>query len=117
MTPRRRTRQVTVGAVRIGGGAPVALQTMTAGYTHEIDKCIAEVQKLARAGADLVRVAVPEKKDTEALPHGLAALFEASAAGRIHRSTGARRVRGARRGVARASSRRASSGPFAHGCV
>jgi (E)-4-hydroxy-3-methylbut-2-enyl-diphosphate synthase len=73
MSPRRKTRQVTVGAVRIGGGAPVALQTMTAGYTHEIDKCIAEVQKLARAGADLVRVAVPEKKDTEALKHILAA--------------------------------------------
>src|SRR5207247_4012367 len=40
---------------------------MTAGYTHEIDKCVAEIQKLAAAGADLVRVAVPEKKDTQAL--------------------------------------------------
>jgi len=73
MTPRRKTRQVLVGNVRIGGDAPVALQTMTAGYTYEVDKCIAEVQKLARAGADLVRVAVPEKADTEALPHILAA--------------------------------------------
>jgi (E)-4-hydroxy-3-methylbut-2-enyl-diphosphate synthase len=73
MPPRRKTRQVTVGNVRIGGDAPVALQTMTAGYTHEIDRCIADVQKLARAGADLVRVAVPERKDTEALPHILAA--------------------------------------------
>jgi (E)-4-hydroxy-3-methylbut-2-enyl-diphosphate synthase len=40
---------------------------MTAGYTHEIDPCVAEIQKLAAAGADLVRVAVPEKKDTQAL--------------------------------------------------
>ena len=40
---------------------------MTAGYTHEIDKCVAEIHKLAAAGADLVRVAVPEKKDTPAL--------------------------------------------------
>lgn len=40
---------------------------MTSGYTHEIDSCIAEIQKLARAGADIVRVAVPEKADTEAL--------------------------------------------------
>jgi len=71
--PRRRTRQVSVGPLKIGGDAPVALQTMTAGYTHEVDKCIAEVQKLARAGADLVRVAVPEKADTDALPHILAA--------------------------------------------
>jgi (E)-4-hydroxy-3-methylbut-2-enyl-diphosphate synthase len=71
--PRRTTRRVDVGGVKIGGGAPVVLQTMTSGHTHEIDKCIAEVQKLAKAGADLVRVAVPEKRDTDALPHILAA--------------------------------------------
>jgi (E)-4-hydroxy-3-methylbut-2-enyl-diphosphate synthase len=70
---RRKTRQVSVGPVRIGGDAPVALQTMTAGYTYEIDKCIAEIQKLAKAGADLVRVAVPEKADTDALKHILPA--------------------------------------------
>ncbi len=40
---------------------------MTAGYTYDIDKCVAEIHKLAAAGADLVRVAVPEKKDTAAL--------------------------------------------------
>jgi (E)-4-hydroxy-3-methylbut-2-enyl-diphosphate synthase len=73
MLPRRKTRQVNVGGVRIGGDAPVALQTMTSGYTHEIDECIADVQKLARAGADLVRVAVPEKRDTQALPPIIAA--------------------------------------------
>jgi (E)-4-hydroxy-3-methylbut-2-enyl-diphosphate synthase len=42
---------------------------MTSGYTHEIDKCVAEIHKLAAAGADVVRLAVPEKKDTEALRH------------------------------------------------
>jgi (E)-4-hydroxy-3-methylbut-2-enyl-diphosphate synthase len=47
--------------------APVTVQTMTAGYTHDIDKCVAEIHKLHAAGADIVRVAVPEKKDTEAL--------------------------------------------------
>src|SRR5947199_4519631 len=72
MILRRKTRQVTVGddrvgRVRIGGDAPVSVQTMTAGYTHEIDKCVAEIHKLAAAGADMVRVAVPEKKDTAAL--------------------------------------------------
>ncbi|MGA2229614.1 MAG: flavodoxin-dependent (E)-4-hydroxy-3-methylbut-2-enyl-diphosphate synthase [Tepidisphaeraceae bacterium] len=72
MVNRRQTRQVIVGddahgRVAIGGDAPVSVQTMTSGYTHEIDKCVAEVRKLAAAGADLVRVAVPEKKDTAAL--------------------------------------------------
>src|SRR5881275_2017173 len=72
MIPRRTTRKVTlgddrVGRISIGGDAPVSVQTMTAGYTHEIDKCVAEIQKLTAAGADIVRVAVPEKKDTAAL--------------------------------------------------
>lgn len=42
---------------------------MTAGYTHDVDRCVAEINKLAAAGADVVRVAVPERKDTEALAH------------------------------------------------
>src|SRR5256884_5647783 len=72
MIRRRQTRKVVVGDqahgfVAIGGDARVSVQTMTAGYTHEIDKCVAEIHKLAAAGADLVRVAVPEKKDTAAL--------------------------------------------------
>jgi (E)-4-hydroxy-3-methylbut-2-enyl-diphosphate synthase len=72
MVVRRPTRQVIVGDdahgfVKIGGGAPVSVQSMTAGYTYEIDKCVAEIHKLAAAGADLVRVAVPERKDTAAL--------------------------------------------------
>ncbi len=73
MPPRRKTRQVTAGSVRIGGNAPIALQTMTSGYTYDVDNCIAEIQKLARAGADLVRVAVPNQQDTAALPEILAA--------------------------------------------
>jgi (E)-4-hydroxy-3-methylbut-2-enyl-diphosphate synthase len=72
MIPRRKTRKVVIGDqahgfVGIGGDAPVAVQTMTSGYTWEIDKCVAEIHKLAAAGADIVRVAVPEKKDTQAL--------------------------------------------------
>src|ERR1041385_7172331 len=72
MIPRRPTRKVTLGDaahgfVSIGGDAPVSVQTMTAGYTYDVDKCIAEIHKLAAAGADIVRVAVPEKKDTAAL--------------------------------------------------
>src|SRR5271156_5767254 len=72
MVARRRTRKVVVGDeahgfVGIGGDAPVVVQSMTSGYTWDIDKCVAEINKLAAAGADIVRVAVPERKDTEAL--------------------------------------------------
>src|SRR5271163_2862403 len=72
MFPRRKTRKVVIGDqshgfVGIGGDAPVAVQTMTSGYTWDIDKCVAEIHKLAAGGADIVRVAVPEKKDTAAL--------------------------------------------------
>jgi len=78
MEQRRPTRQISVGnertgVIRIGGGlggttpAQVSVQTMTAGYTHTIDKCVAEIHKLQSAGADIVRVAVPERKDTKAL--------------------------------------------------
>src|SRR5918999_1489875 len=72
MPQRRPTRKVTLGDnthgfVAIGGDAPVSVQSMTAGYTHEIDRCVAEITRLAAAGADLVRVAVPERKDTLAL--------------------------------------------------
>src|ERR1700753_3001205 len=72
MITRRPTRKITLGDaahgfVSIGGDSRVSVQSMTAGYTHEIDKCVGEIHKLAAAGADLVRVAVPEKKDTAAL--------------------------------------------------
>lgn len=72
MIQRRKTRQVVLGDaahgfVRIGGDAPVSVQSMTSTYTHEVDRCVAEIRKLIAAGADFVRVAVPEKKDTAAL--------------------------------------------------
>src|SRR5438067_6724020 len=72
MISRRKTRQVVMGDeahgfVRIGGDSAVSVQSMTAGYTYDIDRCVAEIQKLAAAGADIVRVAVPERKDTAAL--------------------------------------------------
>jgi (E)-4-hydroxy-3-methylbut-2-enyl-diphosphate synthase len=65
---RRKTRKILVGDVAIGGDAPVSVQSMTSGYTYDIDTCVAEINRLAKAGADIVRVAVPERKDTLALP-------------------------------------------------
>src|SRR5438270_6400638 len=72
MALRRKTRKVVVGDklhgfVGIGGDAPVALQTMTSTYTYDIDTTVAQINNLHRAGADLVRVAVPDKRDTQAL--------------------------------------------------
>ena len=68
MTPRRKTRQVDVGGVAIGGDAPVAIQSMTSTYTYDIDATAVQIRELAQAGADMVRVAVPEPRDTAALP-------------------------------------------------
>lgn len=65
---RRPTRQVRVGKVLIGGGAPVSVQSMTSTHTHDIDATVAQIRGLARAGCDIVRVAVPSKADTDALP-------------------------------------------------
>lgn len=64
---RRATRQVKVGNVLIGGGAPVTVQSMTNTRTADPAATIAQVQSLAGAGADIVRVAVPLKEDTAAL--------------------------------------------------
>src|SRR5579864_837587 len=60
-------RQINVGGVLIGGGAPVAVQTMTKTETADLAATMAQIRRVAEAGADLVRVAVPRDKDVEAL--------------------------------------------------
>jgi (E)-4-hydroxy-3-methylbut-2-enyl-diphosphate synthase len=60
-------RQIFVGDVPIGGGAPVAVQTMTKTETANLEATMEQISKVAEAGADLVRVAVPRDKDVEAL--------------------------------------------------
>src|SRR5918911_1582266 len=60
-------RQIWVGGVPIGGGAPVAVQTMTKTETANVEATMDQIRKVADAGADLVRVAVPRDKDVEAL--------------------------------------------------
>lgn len=72
MILRRKTRQIDVGGVLIGGDAPVSVQSMTSTYTYDIDATNKQIRELAEAGCDIVRVAVPEKRDTEALPSILA---------------------------------------------
>jgi (E)-4-hydroxy-3-methylbut-2-enyl-diphosphate synthase len=60
-------RQIQVGGVPIGGGAPVAVQTMTKTETANLSATMEQIRRVAEAGADLVRVAVPREKDVEAL--------------------------------------------------
>src|ERR687895_418321 len=60
-------RQIKVGNVPIGGGAPVAVQSMTLTYTHDVDATVEQIARLASAGCELVRVAVPKNEDAEAL--------------------------------------------------
>ncbi len=69
---RKQTRQVRVGAVAIGGGAPVSVQSMTNTHTRDVDATVAQIHRLAEAGCDIVRVAVPTRADTAALPEILA---------------------------------------------
>ncbi|MCD6728156.1 MAG: flavodoxin-dependent (E)-4-hydroxy-3-methylbut-2-enyl-diphosphate synthase [Solirubrobacteraceae bacterium] len=60
-------RQIDVGGVPIGGGAPVAVQTMTKTETANVSATVSQIERCAQAGADLVRVAVPRDEDAEAL--------------------------------------------------
>jgi (E)-4-hydroxy-3-methylbut-2-enyl-diphosphate synthase len=70
---RRASRQVRVGELLIGGEAPVSVQSMTSTRTADVEATIAQVNALAQAGAQLVRVAVPTVADTAALPRIVAA--------------------------------------------
>ena len=60
-------RQIHVGGVPIGGGAPVAVQTMTKTETADLRATMDQISRVADAGADIVRLAVPREKDVEAL--------------------------------------------------
>ena len=65
--PRNPTRAVKIGSVTIGSGHPIAVQSMTATRTSDVLATVAQVEDLAGAGADIVRIAVDGKKDAEAL--------------------------------------------------
>jgi (E)-4-hydroxy-3-methylbut-2-enyl-diphosphate synthase len=61
-------RQISVGGVPVGGGAPVVVQSMTLTDTADVDATLAQIGRLAEAGCELVRVAVPGRPDADALP-------------------------------------------------
>tara|TARA_R100000306_G_scaffold44920_1_gene42907 strand:- start:80207 stop:81334 length:1128 start_codon:yes stop_codon:yes gene_type:complete len=63
---RRKSRQIMVGRVPVGGGAPISVQSMTNTETCDVDATVAQIQRLANAGADIVRVSVPSMEAAEA---------------------------------------------------
>ncbi|MFH1858225.1 MAG: flavodoxin-dependent (E)-4-hydroxy-3-methylbut-2-enyl-diphosphate synthase [Candidatus Omnitrophota bacterium] len=67
MRKRRKTKQIRVGSVAIGGDSPISVQSMTKTYTHDVEATVRQIQELEEAGCDLVRVAVPEMRDAEAI--------------------------------------------------
>ena len=64
---RRKSREISVGNVKIGGDNPISVQTMTNTITADINKTIAQVNNCAEAGAEIVRVSCPDPDSTLAL--------------------------------------------------
>ena len=64
---RNPTRRVEIGNIVIGGGNPIAVQSMTATHTTDIDATVSQIRLLEEAGADVVRIAVDSKQDAAAL--------------------------------------------------
>jgi (E)-4-hydroxy-3-methylbut-2-enyl-diphosphate synthase len=67
--PRRRSIAVEIGGVRIGGGAPIVVQSMTNTDTADVEKTARQTAELARAGSELVRVTVDRPEAARAVPH------------------------------------------------
>jgi (E)-4-hydroxy-3-methylbut-2-enyl-diphosphate synthase len=65
---RRKSRQIRVGNVLVGGDAPISVQTMTTTLTHDAEATLEQIRGAADAGADIVRVSCPDEESTAALP-------------------------------------------------
>jgi len=65
--PRRKTKQIKIGGVPIGGGAPVVVQSMTKTLTHQVARTVAQIKRLEKEGCEIVRLAVPDERAAAAL--------------------------------------------------
>jgi (E)-4-hydroxy-3-methylbut-2-enyl-diphosphate synthase len=68
LATRRQSRQIMVGSVPVGGGAPVSVQSMTTTLTADVNATLQQIAELTASGCQIVRVAVPSQDDVEALP-------------------------------------------------
>ncbi len=64
---RKKTRAVSIGSVKVGGDAPVSVQSMTKTETHDVAATVAQINELAKAGCQIVRVAVPDEQAASGL--------------------------------------------------
>ncbi|MGW4496983.1 flavodoxin-dependent (E)-4-hydroxy-3-methylbut-2-enyl-diphosphate synthase, partial [Streptomyces sp. NPDC004376] len=67
LAPRRTSRRIHVGAVPVGGGAPVSVQSMTTTRTSDIGSTLQQIAELTASGCQIVRVACPTQDDADAL--------------------------------------------------
>src|SRR5215216_845776 len=67
LAPRRKSRQIKVGKVAVGGDAPITVQSMTTTLTADINATLQQIAELTATGCDIVRVAVPSQDDADAL--------------------------------------------------
>ncbi|MGC1192397.1 MAG: flavodoxin-dependent (E)-4-hydroxy-3-methylbut-2-enyl-diphosphate synthase, partial [Candidatus Binatus sp.] len=63
----RKTRQITIGGTKVGGNAPVVVQSMCATRTIDVDETVAQAHQLANAGAGIVRIAIDSEKEIPAV--------------------------------------------------
>ena len=68
LTPRRKSRQLDVGGVLVGGDAPISVQSMCTTLTSDVNATLQQIAELTAAGCEIVRVAVPSQDDADALP-------------------------------------------------
>ena len=64
---RKKTKQISIGGVKIGGGAPIAVQSMTNNFTHDVAATVAQIRRLEAVGCEIARVAVPDQAAAEAI--------------------------------------------------
>ena len=67
LAPRRKTRQIMVGKVAVGGDAPISVQSMTTTPTTDVNATLQQIAELTASGCDIVRVAVPSQDDADRL--------------------------------------------------
>jgi len=71
---RRKTKQIQVGSVPVGGGAPISVQSMTIPHPRDVKGSVEQIHALEAAGCELIRVAVPDKEAADAIPQIKAAM-------------------------------------------